>query len=143
MTNMNTTELETIENKYAEKEYKVKIICPEFTCLCPGKRDQPDFATITIIYIPGDYLIELKSLKYYIVDYRDVEVYHEEATNKILDDLVKVLKPRYMRVRGDWNIRGGITTIVETEYSAEDWKGDPAEAEIKNFENTAVKSKTS
>ncbi len=142
MTNMNTTELETIENKYAEKEFKVKIICPEFTCLCPGKRDQPDFATITITYIPRDLLIELKSLKYYIVDYRNIEIFHEEATNKILNDLVKVLKPRYMKVRGDWNIRGGITTIVETEYMAEDWKGDPSEIEIENFENTASKDKT-
>ncbi|MFW6037988.1 MAG: preQ(1) synthase [Candidatus Saliniplasma sp.] len=136
---MISTELEIIDNKYSDKEYKVKIICPEFTCLCPGKRDQPDFATITITYIPKDHLIELKSLKYYIVDYRDVEIFHEEATNKILNDLVKAVKPRYMSVRSDWNVRGGITTIVETEYSAKDWEGDPKKIEIKDFKNTASK----
>ena len=91
---MTSTELETIKNKNEDKEFKVKIICPEFTCLCPNKRDQPDFATITITYIPCEKLIELKSLKYYIVSFRDVEIYHEEATNKILDDLVNALNPR-------------------------------------------------
>lgn len=138
---MTSTELETIQNVYAEKEYKVKIICPEFTCLCPEKRDQPDFATITITYIPRDLLIELKSLKYYLVDYRNVEIFHEEATNKILNDLVNVLNPRYMRVQGDWNIRGGITTIVETDFRADDWNGEPADVKIEDTK-TASKRKT-
>ncbi len=122
--------LETIEDRYPEKEYKVKSETSEFTCLCPGKRDQPDFAKITIIYIPRDLLIELKSLKYYFVNYRDVEIYHETATNKILDDLVEVVNPLYMKVIGDWNVRGGITTIVESEYEADDWEGDPDEGEF-------------
>jgi len=138
---MTSTELETIQNVYAKKEYKVKIICPEFTCLCPEKRDQPDFATITITYIPRDLLIELKSLKYYLVDYRNVEIFHEEATNKILNDLVNVLNPRYMRVQGDWNIRGGITTIVETDFRADDWNGEPADVKIEDTK-TASKRKT-
>ncbi len=131
-------ELETLENRHDDKDYKIKIISPEFTCLCPDKRDQPDFATITIIYIPDEYLIELKSLKYYFVGYRDKEIYHEEATNKILKDLVEELKPRYMRVRGDWNVRGGLTTIVETEYVRDDWDGDPEEVAVKNEEHTSM-----
>ncbi|MFO7792781.1 MAG: preQ(1) synthase [Candidatus Saliniplasma sp.] len=140
---MESSELKTIENKYSNKEYKVKITCPEFTCLCPNKRDQPDFATITITYVPREMLIELKSLKYYIVSYRGVEIYHEEATNKILNDLVEVLNPRFMKVRGDWNIRGGITTIVETEYAAEDWGGAPSEIKVKELENTASQVESS
>lgn len=140
---MELSELKTIKNKNSDKEYKVKIICPEFTCLCPNKRDQPDFATITIIYIPRDLLLELKSFKYYVVSFRDVEIYHEEATNKILDDLVEVLNPLFMRVLGDWNVRGGITTIVETEYSSEDWGGDPSAVDVEKFDNTASKGRSS
>ncbi|MFP3871557.1 MAG: preQ(1) synthase [Candidatus Aenigmatarchaeota archaeon] len=131
-------ELETIENEYTDEEYKIRIICPEFTCLCPGKPDQPDFATISIIYVPDEKLIELKSLKYYFVDYRDKEIYHETATNKILKDLVEKVKPNFMRVRGDWNIRGGITTIVETEYAKESWDRDPEEVEVKISEHTPI-----
>ncbi len=134
---MESNILETIPNSYPDKEYKVQITCPEFTCLCPGKRDQPDFATITITYIPGDQLIELKSLKYYIVGFRNEEIFHEAATNKFLEDLVKVLKPRYMRIQGDWNIRGGIKTIVEVDHVSEDWKGDPEEVEITRKTRTA------
>jgi len=130
-------ELKTLENKY-EGDYKVKIISPEFTCLCPDKPDQPDFATISITYVPDKYLIELKSLKYYLVGYRNQEIYHETATNKIKEDLVDKLQPRYMKVRGDWNVRGGITTIVETEYVKDDWEKDPAEIEIKSTEHTST-----
>ncbi len=107
--------LETIPNENNNRDYEVKITSPEFTCLCPDKRDQPDFATIYITYIPNEKLIELKSLKYYLVGYRNEEIYHEAATNMILDDLVKVLKPRYIKVIGDWNVRGGIKTIVKVE----------------------------
>ncbi len=111
--------LETIPNEHMEKDYTITIRNPEFTCLCPEKRNQPDFAEITVEYIPDEFLIELKSLKYYIVNFRDKEIYHEAATNRILEDLVDVLKPRYLRVIGDWNVRGGIKTIVEVEYSSE------------------------
>ncbi|MFW5927719.1 MAG: preQ(1) synthase [Thermoplasmatota archaeon] len=128
-------DIDIIENEYSDKEYKIKISSPEFTCLCPGKRDQPDFAKIVITYIPKNYLLELKSLKLYYVSYRNIEIFHEEATNKILDDLVEAVKPRYMKVRGDWNIRGGIKTIVETEYVDDDWEGDQEGVEIKSVEN--------
>lgn len=133
---MDPSILKTIENEYIENEYKVKIISPEFTCLCPDKRDQPDFATIYITYIPNRKLIELKSLKYYFVNFRDKEIYHEEATNQILKDLVTVLKPRYMKIKGDWNVRGGIKTIVETNYVSEEWEGNPKNVNIKHKENT-------
>ncbi|MBS3781803.1 MAG: NADPH-dependent 7-cyano-7-deazaguanine reductase QueF [Candidatus Thermoplasmatota archaeon] len=131
-------ELETLENRYEDIDYKIKIISPEFTCLCPGKPEQPDFATISITYVPDKYLIELKSLKYYLVGYRDKEIYHENATNKIKQDLVERIKPRYMKVRGDWNVRGGITTIVESEYVKESWDGVPEEVEIKTTEHTSI-----
>lgn len=131
-------ELETIKNEYDEDEYRIKIICPEFTCLCPDKPDQPDFATISITYVPDELLIELKSLKYYFVGYRDKEIYHETATNKILNDLVEAVSPKYMKVRGDWNVRGGITTIVEKEFCKEDWDRDPEEVEIKIGEHTSL-----
>lgn len=134
---MKTGMLETITNQYPDREYKVQITIPEFTCLCPEKRDQPDFATIVITYIPGDHLIELKSLKYYVVEYRNEEIYHEAATNKFLEDLVKALKPRYMRVLGDWNVRGGIKTIVEVEYVSEEWEGNPEEVVITQKTRTA------
>ncbi|MFW6196600.1 MAG: preQ(1) synthase, partial [Thermoplasmatota archaeon] len=127
-------DIDVIENEYNDKEFKIKISTSEFTCLCPGKRDQPDFATIIITYIPKEYLMELKSLKLYYVSYRNIEIFHEEATNKILNDLVEAVKPRYMRVNGDWNIRGGITTNVETEYIDDDWEGDPKNVEIKSTE---------
>ncbi len=108
--------LKTIPNKDAYRDYRVHIEIPEFTCLCPDRPDQPDFAEITITYIPDRSLIELKSLKYYMVAYRDKEIYHEAATNRILNDLVEVLQPRHITVKGDWNIRGGIKTIVEVEH---------------------------
>ncbi len=127
-------DIDVIKNKYNEKEFKVKISTTEFTCLCPGKRDQPDFAKITVTYIPKDYLMELKSLKLYYVSYRNIEIFHEEATNKILNDLVEAVKPRYMKVRGDWNIRGGITTTVETEYVDEDWDGNPEKVKVRSNE---------
>jgi len=131
-------ELKTIDNKFPDEDYKIKIISPEFTCLCPDKPDQPDFATISITYVPDKYLVELKSLKYYFLDYREKEIYHETATNQIKEDLVKLLKPRYMKVRGDWNVRGGITTIVETEYVKDDWDGDEEEIEVKTTEKTSM-----
>lgn len=127
-------DIDVIENEYNDQEFKVKISTSEFTCLCPGKRDQPDFANITVTYIPKDYLMELKSLKLYYVSYRNIEIFHEEATNKILNDLVDAVKPRYMRVRGDWNIRGGITTTVETEYVDDGWDGDPKDVKVKSIQ---------
>ncbi len=114
--------LETLENEHPLRDYKITIDCPEFTCLCPEKRDQPDFAVITLTYVPDKRLIELKSLKYYLTSYRNKEIYHEAATNQIFQDLVEALEPRYLKVKGDWNVRGGITTKVEVEHFGEDWK---------------------
>jgi 7-cyano-7-deazaguanine reductase len=113
---MTSEVLTTLPNRNTIRDYEVEICTDEFTCLCPGKPDQPDFATLQIIYTPQEKLIELKSLKFYLYSFRNQEIYHEDATNKILTDLVKTCAPRAMRVIADWNIRGGIKTRVTVEY---------------------------
>ena len=113
---MDSDVLEVIENEFSERNTKLEIVSPEFTCFCPGNRTQPDFGTINIEYVPGQHIIELKSLKLYLHSYRDVEIYHEPATNQILGDLVEASSPRWMRVTGQFNVRGGITTDVTVEY---------------------------
>lgn len=116
MTSANPDLLETVANEYPDRNSRIDVVAPEFTCLCPGKRVQPDFGTIIIEYVPNKTIIELKSLKYYLVSYRDVEIYHEPATNQILDHLVEACNPRWMRVTGQFNVRGGITTDVVAEH---------------------------
>ncbi len=116
---MCANKLETLENEHPQRDYTISIESTEFTCLCPEKRDQPDFAVITLVYIPDKKLIELKSLKYYLTSYRNKEIYHEDATNRIFKDILDALKPRYLKVIGDWNIRGGIKTKVEVETEGE------------------------
>lgn len=108
--------LQTIANQFPQRDYQIEVECLEFTCLCPQRPDQPDFATFKISYVPDQALIELKSLKLYLVSYRNEEIYHEAATNQILEDLVAVSRPRGMKVLGYWNIRGGIRTTVTAEY---------------------------
>lgn len=108
--------IEVIDNKNADRDYSVDIEFPEFTCVCP-KTGLPDFATIRIEYIPDNLLIELKSLKLYFVSYRNVGTFHEDVTNKILNDLVAACQPRRMKVVGEFNIRGGIKTTVTAEFS--------------------------
>ncbi|HQF14593.1 MAG TPA: preQ(1) synthase, partial [Thermogutta sp.] len=103
--------LETFENQYPDRDYTIEIICPEFTSVCPKTR-QPDFGTITILYSPDKLCVELKSLKFYLQAYRDVGIFYEHVTNRILDDLVAVLQPRWMKVIADFRPRGGITTRV-------------------------------
>lgn len=103
--------LEAWENPSPEKDYWIEITFPEFTCLCP-RSGYPDFASIKIRYIPDKYIVELRSLKLYLNSYRDKYMTHEEATNRIYNDLKKLLKPRYLEVIGDFNIRGGIKTVV-------------------------------
>ena len=100
--------LEAIENKNFERDYFVKLICSEFTCLCPITH-QPDFATIIINYIPDKKLVESKSLKLYLTSFRNFGTFHEEVINIIADDLIKLLKPRYIEVTGDFSVRGGIS----------------------------------
>lgn len=108
-------ELQAIPNPHPDRDYMVEIESPEFTALCPVT-GQPDFATITIRYIPGPSIVELKSLKLYLWSFRDEGHFHEDVTNLILNDLVKALEPRYMQVVGKFNVRGGIYTTVTAEY---------------------------
>ncbi len=107
--------LETFDNDYPERDYEISISCPEFTAVCP-KTGQPDFATIHIKYVPDKLCLELKSLKLYMFSYRDVGEFHEHVTNKILDDIVEVCSPRKAEVVGDFNVRGGIKTVVTAKY---------------------------
>ncbi len=111
--------LEPWENPYPDRNYTIDITFPEFTCLCP-RSGYPDFATIKIKYIPDKYIVELKSLKLYLNKYRNQYISHEEATNKIYDDLYNLLKPRFLEVIGDWNPRGNVKTIIKV--SSEDNK---------------------
>lgn len=107
--------LETFKNQYANRDYEISITCPEWTALCP-RTGQPDFATIRITYVPDELCVELKSLKFYMYSYRDQGEFHEHVTNRILDDLVKAVKPRRATVVGDFNVRGGLKTIVTSAY---------------------------
>lgn len=107
--------LETFENKYPNRDYAVTHTAPEFTSLCP-KTGQPDFAKITVEYIPDKLCVELKSLKFYLNSYRNDGIFFESVTNKILDDLVEVTKPRYMMITAEFNTRGGISSVIEAEY---------------------------
>ena len=107
--------LETFPNPRPERDYDIAIDCPEFTSMCP-KTGLPDFGTIRIHYTPDRTCIELKSLKYYLLEYRNRGIFYEAATNQILDDLVHACAPRRMTVEGDFSARGGITTRVVVEY---------------------------
>ena len=111
-----TAALETFPNPRPERDYEIEIRCPEFTSLCP-KTGLPDFGEIVIRYTPDRACVELKSLKYYLVDYRNQGIFYEAATNKILDDLVAACRPRRMTVTGAFSVRGGITTTVKAEYT--------------------------
>lgn len=111
--------LDTFKNQYPGREYEIDISCPEFTCVCP-KTGQPDFATINIKYVPDKLCIELKSLKLYMFSYRDVGTFHEHVTNKILDDVVEACEPLRAEVTGDFNVRGGIKTVVRASYYKEE-----------------------
>jgi 7-cyano-7-deazaguanine reductase len=110
-------QIETFPNPFPGRDYTIDMECPEFTCLCP-KTGQPDFATLYISYIPEKLCIELKSLKLYLVSYRNEGGFHENLTNVILDDLVAACQPRWMKIVGDFNVRGGIHTTVTVEHTA-------------------------
>ena len=112
--------LEIFPNPNPERDYTIVHAAPEFTSLCP-KTGQPDFATITLKYIPDKVCVELKSYKFYLQSYRNDGIYFEGVTNKILDDLVEVCKPRYMFITAEFNVRGGISSVVEAEYESSDW----------------------
>lgn len=108
-------ELETIPNPEPDRDYEVHLECPEFTCLCP-RTGQPDFAVFRISYVPAEKLVELKSLKLYLWSFRDEGHYHEEVTNTVLGDLVSALAPKKMVVEAEFNVRGGIKTVVRASY---------------------------
>lgn len=115
MSTLPSKELVVVPNPHPDRVYTVEMICPEFTCLCP-MTGQPDFATITIQYEPGPHIVELKSIKQYFWSFRNEGHYHEDVTNRILNDFVAVSDPRSIRVIGDFLVRGGITTKVTVEY---------------------------
>ncbi|HEV7427462.1 MAG TPA: preQ(1) synthase [Thermoanaerobaculia bacterium] len=108
-------QLETFPNPNPERDYEIAFEAPEFTCLCP-MTSQPDFATIRIRYVPDEKCVELKSLKLYLWSYRDEGTFHEAVTNRIANDVIAALDPRYLYVEGDFYIRGGIKTVVKVEH---------------------------
>ncbi|HEY5740675.1 MAG TPA: preQ(1) synthase [Gammaproteobacteria bacterium] len=120
MTTQPSTTLETFDNPNPGRDYTIHIDTPEFTCLCP-MTGQPDFATIEIEYVPDRLCLELKALKLYFWSYRDQGAFHEAVTNRILDDLVAAIAPRFMRVNADFNVRGGVYTRVVAEHRADGW----------------------
>jgi 7-cyano-7-deazaguanine reductase len=120
MTTQPSKQIDTFENPQPERDYTIRIDVPEFTCLCP-MTGQPDFATLTIEYIADKLCVELKSLKLYTWSFRDEGAFHEAVTNQILDDLVKAIQPRFMRLNAEFNVRGGIYTTVVAEHRAEGW----------------------
>ncbi|MCG2634361.1 MAG: preQ(1) synthase [Gammaproteobacteria bacterium] len=115
------TEIETFANPHPERDYTIHIKMPEFTCLCP-KTGQPDFATIDLEYVPDERCVELKALKLYIWSFRDRGAFHEAVTNEILAHLVAATAPRFMRVTGDFNVRGGLYTRVVVEHRRSGWQ---------------------
>lgn len=114
-------DLETFDNPHPERDYTIRIRMPEFTCLCP-KTGQPDFATLDLEYIADARCVELKSLKLYIWSFRDEGAFHEDVTNRILNDLVKACTPRFMRLTAEFNVRGGIYTTIVAEHRAPNWQ---------------------
>jgi 7-cyano-7-deazaguanine reductase len=121
MSTQPSQDLETFDNPHPGRDYSVRIRIPEFTCLCP-KTGQPDFATLDLEYVPEQRCVELKSLKLYIWSFRDTGAFHEDVTNRILDKLVDVCAPRFMRLTAAFNVRGGLYTTVVAEHRAAGWQ---------------------
>jgi 7-cyano-7-deazaguanine reductase len=122
---MNASALETFPNPAPERDYTIRMVIPEFTCLCP-KTGQPDFATLKLEYVPDQRCVELKSLKLYIWSFRDRGTFHEAVTNDILNTLVRATAPRCMRLSAKFNVRGGIYTTVVAEHRSPNWNPAPA-----------------
>ncbi len=112
---LKTPSIEVFKNIYSDKNYIIKLVFPEFTAICP-KTGLPDFGTIYIKYCPDEYCLELKSLKEYFFFYRNIGIFHENVTNKILEDIVKACKPRWIKIKIVYNVRGGIKTTVYSKY---------------------------
>ncbi len=113
-------DLTTFPNPAPENDYTIRITVPEFTCLCPLTQ-QPDFADFVIEYVPDKECVELKALKMYFWSFREEGGFHEKMTNEILNKLVSVTAPRFMRITANWNVRGGILTTVVAEHKADNW----------------------
>ena len=128
MSTQPSKDLETFDNPHPGRNYTVRIRIPEFTCLCP-KTGQPDFAVLNLEYVPDRRWIELKSLKLYIWSFRDQGAFHEDVTNSILDTLVDVCQPNFMRLTADFNVRGGIYTTVVAEHRNPAWQA-PSKVEF-------------
>lgn len=107
--------LDTVENVYSDREYTVRLVTGEFSTVCP-KTGLPDFARLTLEYVPGDSLVEEKSLKLYLTSYRNLGIFQEHATNKVLEDFASAVKPRYAKITAVWNERGGIAVEVVSEF---------------------------
>ena len=116
---LDTPKIETWTNEYSDRDYTIEITNLEFTAVCP-KTGLPDFATIRVTYVPDERCVELKSLKSYFLSFRDVGIFHEHVINKVLDDFVAACRPRSVEVVGEFNLRGGLKTVVRASYSAED-----------------------
>ena len=112
---MSSPAVETFPNPSPGRDYRIDIRCPEFTSVCP-KTGLPDFGEIRITYVPDQMCLELKALKYYMIEFRNRGIFYEAVTNQILDDLVSACQPRHMTVIGDFSVRGGISTVVTAEY---------------------------
>ncbi len=121
MTTKPSKDLETFPNPQPGRDYTIRISIPEFTCLCP-KTGQPDFATLTLEYVPAGLCVELKSLKLYIWSFRDQGAFHEAVTNEMLSHIVNAIAPNFMRLRAEFNVRGGIYTTVIAEHKHPGWQ---------------------
>jgi 7-cyano-7-deazaguanine reductase len=108
--------LETFPNPKPARDYEIEISCPEFTSVCPIT-GLPDFGEIIVRYVPDELCLELKALKYYLIDFRNQGIFYEAVTNRILDDLIGACRPRRMSVTGSFSVRGGIKTVVRAEYA--------------------------
>jgi len=117
-----SSQLEIWPNSHPQRDYIIHMEIPEFTCLCP-RSGFPDFATISIDYVPAEYVVELKSLKLYINKYRNRQISHESSANTILNDLLALLAPRWMRVVADFTVRGNIKTIIFAEHALPEYQG--------------------
>jgi 7-cyano-7-deazaguanine reductase len=125
MSTQPSNRLETFTNPARDADYTIRMTLPEFTCLCP-KTGQPDFATLELEYVPDELCVELKSLKLYIWSFRDRGAFHEAVTNEIADDLARATSPRFLRLTGKFNVRGGIYTSVVVERRKPGWQAAPA-----------------
>jgi 7-cyano-7-deazaguanine reductase len=124
MSTQPSAQLETFPNPARDTDYTIRMTLPEFTCLCP-KTGQPDFATFELEYVPDELCIELKALKLYLWSYRDQGAFHEAVTNQIANDLAGACTPRFLRLAGKFNVRGGIYTTVVVERRKPGWKAAP------------------